>query len=90
MGSVIWSDADRRCRARDRPGSDGANNAMLDGAELAQRIAAHPDDIEQALAEFEQVIFTRSAEAAVTGHRDVELIFGSGPTYALADLFNGK
>lgn len=72
------------------PGSDGANNAMLDGAELAQRIAAHPDDIEQALAEFEQVMFTRSAEAAATGHQDVELIFGSGAPHALADLFNGK
>jgi 2-polyprenyl-6-methoxyphenol hydroxylase-like FAD-dependent oxidoreductase len=72
------------------PGSDGANNAMLDGAELGQLIAAHPDDIDQALATFEETMFVRSAEAAANGHRDVELIFGSGAPHALANLFNGN
>ena len=70
------------------PGSDGANNAMLDGAELALSIAAHPDDVDTALAEFEEVMFPRSAAAAATGHQDVELIFGPGAPHALADLFN--
>ena len=72
------------------PGSDGANNAMLDGALLAQSIAAHPDNIEDALTEFEHVMFIRSAAAAAVGHQDVELIFGSGAPHALADLVNGK
>jgi 2-polyprenyl-6-methoxyphenol hydroxylase-like FAD-dependent oxidoreductase len=72
------------------PGSDGANNAMLDGAQLALSIASHPDDLEVALAEFESVMFARSAAAAAVGHQDVELIFGSGAPHALADLFTGR
>jgi 2-polyprenyl-6-methoxyphenol hydroxylase-like FAD-dependent oxidoreductase len=45
------------------PNGEGVNLAMLDGVELGEALAAHPDAIETALTQYEQVMFSRSAEA---------------------------
>jgi 2-polyprenyl-6-methoxyphenol hydroxylase-like FAD-dependent oxidoreductase len=71
------------------PGGDGANLAMLDGAELGQAIAAHPDDPETALAAYEQVMFPRSEAAAIAAHETIDLIFGAGAPNGLVDLVQG-
>ncbi|GAA0617888.1 NAD(P)/FAD-dependent oxidoreductase [Streptomyces crystallinus] len=47
------------------PNGEGANLAMLDGAELAQALASHPDDVETALTVYERALFPRSAQAAL-------------------------
>ncbi|MGI3781032.1 MAG: FAD-dependent oxidoreductase [Janthinobacterium lividum] len=71
------------------PGGDGANLAMFDGAQLAQAIAAHPDDLETALTAYEQAMFPRSEAAAVAAHQTVSLIFGDGAPAGLLKVFSG-
>lgn len=57
------------------PDGEGANFAMLDGAELAQALASHGTDIEGALGEYEEAMFARSATAAVEAARTHALCF---------------
>ncbi|MET7398030.1 NAD(P)/FAD-dependent oxidoreductase [Dactylosporangium sp. NPDC005572] len=71
------------------PGGEGANIAMLDGAELGQAIAAHPGDVEAALAAYEEVMFTRSEAEAVAAHETIDLIFGDNAPNGLVNLLNG-
>ena len=71
------------------PGGDGANLAMLDGAELGQAIVAHSDDVEAAFAAYEAVMFPRSETAAIAAHKIVELVFGASAPNGFIDLLKG-
>ncbi|MFF4060579.1 FAD-dependent oxidoreductase [Streptomyces sp. NPDC001668] len=72
------------------PNGEGANLAMLDGAELAQALAAHPDDIETALTEYERALFPRSAETANEGTELFALMFGNDAPHGLISVFTGE
>ncbi|MFD7608650.1 FAD-dependent oxidoreductase [Streptomyces mirabilis] len=69
---------------------EGANLAMFDGAELGKAIAAHPDDIEAALAEYEQALFARSAQFAAESDKNHQLIFGDNAPASLVALLMGQ
>ncbi|MFI8931281.1 FAD-dependent oxidoreductase [Streptomyces sp. NPDC053474] len=72
------------------PNGEGANRAMLDGAELARAIAAHPDDIEAALSAYEPAMFTRSTEPTpLDGMEDQEIDFENGAGQAMLELITG-
>jgi 2-polyprenyl-6-methoxyphenol hydroxylase-like FAD-dependent oxidoreductase len=71
------------------PAGDGANLAMLDGAELGRAIAARPDDVEAALAAYETALFLRSQSAAVGAHQILELCLGERAPFGLVEFFNG-
>ncbi|WP_374204824.1 FAD-dependent monooxygenase [Pseudonocardia sp. WMMC193] len=71
------------------PSGEGANLAMLDGAELARAIAADPDDIEAALAGFEQQLFARSSAEAVNAHVIQELCLGERAPYEFIEFIGG-
>lgn len=89
MASKIPS-ASRGRGTRPVPGGEGANSAMLDGAELGRAIAGHPNDIEAAFTAYEDVMFPRSEAEAIAAHETIELIFGAGAPHTLADLFNAS
>ncbi|GAA1936904.1 NAD(P)/FAD-dependent oxidoreductase [Streptomyces durmitorensis] len=71
------------------PNGEGANLAMYDGAELGKALAAHPDDVEAALTEYEQAMFPRSEAAAADGAHLHELLFGDDAPHGLIDMFTG-
>ncbi|MFF2550687.1 FAD-dependent oxidoreductase [Nocardia sp. NPDC058058] len=71
------------------PSGDGANLAMLDGAELALALAAHPGDIEAALSAYEATMFPRSTAFYADAHEILDLCLGERAPYGLVDLFNG-
>lgn len=71
------------------PAGEGANLAMLDGAELGAAIAAHPDDVEAAFAAYEAAMFPRSRSAAADAHETLALCLDDRAPLSLVDFFNG-
>jgi 2-polyprenyl-6-methoxyphenol hydroxylase-like FAD-dependent oxidoreductase len=68
---------------------EGANLALLDGAELALAIIAHKNDIEAALTHYETAMFPRAAAAAEGSALGLEMCFASDSPRAMVDFFTG-
>ncbi|MET1075883.1 MAG: NAD(P)/FAD-dependent oxidoreductase, partial [Umezawaea sp.] len=68
---------------------EGANLAMFDGSELGRAIAAHPDDVEAALTEYERALFPRSARFAAESEHNHGLLFGDDTPTGLLRLLAG-
>lgn len=66
---------------------EGANLAMLDGAELALSIAAHPDDTQAALATYEQALFPRSEASAAESSASLNTMFGQQGLEQMVEFF---
>jgi 2-polyprenyl-6-methoxyphenol hydroxylase-like FAD-dependent oxidoreductase len=66
---------------------EGANLAMLDGAELGLAIAGHPGDAEAALDAYEQALFPRAEKSASESAANLDLMFGDDSLQRLLDVF---
>jgi 2-polyprenyl-6-methoxyphenol hydroxylase-like FAD-dependent oxidoreductase len=66
---------------------EGANLAMLDGAELGLALAGHPGDTESALAAYEQTLFARSEASAAESAANMALLFADDAPQGLLSQF---
>lgn len=69
------------------PSGEGANLAMLDGAELGKLLAAHPDDVEAALHAYEAALFPRSASEAHGADEVTMALLGEDAPRSLLNFF---
>jgi 2-polyprenyl-6-methoxyphenol hydroxylase-like FAD-dependent oxidoreductase len=66
---------------------EGANLAMIDGADLARAIIDHPDDIGRAFDVYEPVMVARAAKSAAASASNPELAFEDNAPQGMLDLF---
>jgi 2-polyprenyl-6-methoxyphenol hydroxylase-like FAD-dependent oxidoreductase len=71
------------------PSGEGANLAMFDGAELAQAIVAHPENLDAALLAYESAMFPRSASTAAEAAELFDVCYGPNAPQSLVDMFTG-
>lgn len=57
---------------------EGANLALIDGADLARAILDH-DDLDTALAVYEKTMFPRAAKSAAASQKGLDTMFADGP-----------
>ncbi|MFI6636992.1 FAD-dependent oxidoreductase [Nonomuraea fuscirosea] len=72
------------------PDGEGANLAMQDGARLGQALAAHPGDVEAALAAYEQDMFARAAAADSGDDMYAVMLGDDAPHSLLAHMAEGE
>ncbi len=72
------------------PSGEGANLAMLEGAELALALIRHPDDVEAALAAFEEPMFSRASAEAVMAHEMLDRCLGDHAPSAFLNMMTGE
>ena len=71
------------------PSGEGANLAMFDGSELGVALAAHPDDIEAALAAYEAAMFPRGKAFAADAREILHLCLGDRAPFGLIEFLTG-
>ncbi|MGW3466403.1 FAD-dependent oxidoreductase, partial [Streptomyces olivaceoviridis] len=69
---------------------EGANLALIDGAELGLALAAHPGDTEAALAAYESRMFPRAAASATDSAHSQSLLFRTDAPQGLVNMFTGQ
>ncbi|MEU6867267.1 NAD(P)/FAD-dependent oxidoreductase [Streptomyces sp. NPDC046876] len=71
------------------PAGTGANEALLDGAELGLAIAADPGDLDAAVRRYETAMFPRAEEAARFSARIHEVLMAPDAAQRLVEILGG-
>lgn len=68
---------------------EGVNLAMADGADLAEAIIAHPDDLEAAFLLYEEKMFPRAEAMAAESAKNLTIAFAADAPQGMLDFFAG-
>lgn len=72
------------------PSGEGANLAMLEGAELARALVQHAGDVEAALAAFEKPMFSRAGAEAAEAHEMLDRCLGEHAPSSFLGMMTGE